>query len=132
MSPRRRPSGSIDDEETSIYEDTRPKRPKRPKKDTRPGPERAPEAQQAIRVISMKTPGAPRDRVALEVHTRAVKLRALSEVSGPAIQLPLGNLAPPRDAKETGKRRTRDYLIVGGAIAIVGILVALGFFLLAH
>ncbi len=127
MSRRRTPSGSSgDDDETSIYEaDTRPK------KDTKRGHDKVPEAQQAIRVISMKTPGVSPNAAQAEAKAHAVKLRALSEVSGPSIQIPLGNLAPPRDPKEAVKRRARDYLIIGLAIAIVGSLVMLGVMIVA-
>lgn len=122
MSRRRAPE--TDDEETSIYES------KRPKKETKRGHELGPEAAKAIRVVSMKTP-AP-DKAKAEMQPHAVKIRALSEVSGPAIQIQLGNLAPPRDQKEVVKRRARDFLIVGLAVAIVGAIVMLGVVLLAR
>jgi hypothetical protein len=87
-----------------------------------------------IRVISMKTPAAPPHVNAAipQPPPRAVKLRSISEVSGPAIQIPLGNLAPPRDPGEAVKRRARDYLIVALAVLIVGGLVMLGVVLLAR
>lgn len=86
-----------------------------------------------IRVISMKTPhDAKADKQALEAKAHVVKLRHISEVSGPAIQIPMGNLAPPRDAKESGMRRARDYVIIGLAVFIVGCLVMIGFWFLAR
>lgn len=100
-----------------------------------PVPQSAPKVgSEPIRVISMKTPGADdaRQRQALEAKAHVVKLRAISELSGPGIQLPLGNLAPPRDPKEARLRRARDYVILGLAVVIVGCLVMVGVLLLAR
>ncbi len=88
-----------------------------------------------IRVISMKTPHDPKaDKQALEGPRKAhvVKLRAISELSGPGIQVPMGNLAPPRDAKQARMRRARDYVIVGLAVVIVGCLVMIAVWFLAR
>lgn len=123
---RRPPHGSSDDDETAVYQGQ-----PRASRDTKRGHDGAPEVHKAIRVISMKTPGVPDDRAAKDAQARAIKLRALSEISAPSIQVPLGNLAPPRDDKESAKRRARSYLIVGAAVMIVGTVVTLMILLLA-
>lgn len=131
----RKPSHEIDDDETSIYEASG-----RAKKNTErghgAGPAPQPVAQagsEPIRVISMKTPGVDAaQRQAQEAKAHVVKLRAISELSGPGIQLPLGNLAPPRDPKEAAKRRARDYVILGLGVVIVGCLVMAAVLLLAR
>lgn len=122
---RRPPHRSSDDDETAVYQGQ-----PRASRDTKRGHEGAPEVHKAIRVISMKTPGVPEDRAANEAQARAVKLRALSEISAPSIQIPLGNLAPPRDEKESARRRARTYVILGVAVVLVGIVVMLGVILL--
>jgi hypothetical protein len=126
----------IDDEETSIYEgDRRPKKPTKRGHAEAPVPEPVPKvASEPIRAISMKTPGADaaQQRQAVEAKAHAVKLRAIAELSGPAIQLPLGNLAPPRDPKQARMRRARDFVILGLAVIIVGSLVMVGVLLVAR
>jgi len=118
----------IDDDETSIYEGQR-----RPPRDTRRGHEGAPEAERAIRVISMKTPGlTAKERAAAEAEARGAKLRALSEVSAPAIQVPLGNLAPPRDPQASARRRLHRTAIAVAAVIAVATIVMVAVLLIAR
>ena len=117
MMARRRPSGPIDDDETSIYEGGRASR------DTKRGHEGAPEIQQAIKVISMKTP-SPVVKPD-EAKARAIKMRSLSEMSAPSINLPLGNFAPPRDEAESARRHTRGNAMIAMAVLAIGVTVTI-------
>lgn len=124
MARRRTPSREIDDAQTAIYEG-------RPHRDTKRGYERAPEAEKAIRVISMKTPGVPAPKP-IEDAKRAAKLRALSEISAPSINLPLGNLAPPRDEDESARRHHRGNAMIALAVLAIGVVVMLAVYLFAR
>ncbi len=121
---RRRPSPPIDDDETLIHEGRRASR------DTKRGHEGAPEIQQVIKVISMKTP-SPVVKPD-EAKARAAKLRSLSELSAPSINLPLGNFAPPRDEVESARRHTRGNAMIALAVLAIGVIVTIVIVLLAR
>lgn len=121
---RRRPSGSNDDDDpTSVFEG------KRASRDTERGHDGAPEIQQAIRVISMKTPGAP---IAPPAPAPRAKLRSLQEMSAPSINLPLGNFAPPRDEAESARRLARGNAMIALGVLVVGVVVTVVIVLLAR
>lgn len=118
---RRRPSKPIDDAQTAVFEGRRASR------DTKRGHEGS-EIQQAIKVISMKTP-SPVVKPD-EAKARAVKLRSLSEMSAPSINLPLGNFAPPRDEVESARRHTRGNAMIALAVLAIGVLVTIAIVIL--
>lgn len=122
---RRRPSKPIDDDSaTSIYEGTRASR------DTKRGYDGGTEVQQAIKVISMKTPSPAVKPAPPKVP--AAKLRSLSEMSAPSINLPLGNFAPPRDEKAAARRHTRGNAMIALAVLAIGVVVTVVIVLLAR
>ncbi len=85
-----------------------------------------------LRMISMKTPAElAAENQAREVNRHQVKLRPLSEL-GSSLTPPRGNLAPPRDPRVVRARRLRDLVIWGSAVVIVGCVVMLGVWFLAH
>lgn len=119
----RRPTGPIDDDAQTSVEG------KRASRDTKRGHDGAPELQQAIRVISMKTPSAP---VAPAAPAPRARLRSLQEMSAPSINLPLGNFAPPRDEQESARRLARGNAMIALAILAIGVIVTIAIVLLAR
>ena len=91
-----------------------------------PGPRSEP-----LRVVSMKTPADVEAEHKAQRPIREVRLRAMSDVH----QTPprgMGNLAPPRDAKEARSRRRRDNVIWGSVAVIVAAVVMLTVWFLAR
>lgn len=101
-----------------------------------------------LRVVSMKTPGVRAHRTAgpapgdvpsgrAGAPGRAPqpvpRIRALSEVNAHATPpRGLGNLAPPRDPKESRARRVRDAVIWGSVAVILACGVTLAIWFLAR
>ena len=120
---RRRPSNPIDDDDpTSIHEG------KRASRDTKRGYDGGVEIQQAIKVISMKTPSPAVKPEAPKVP--AAKLRSLSELSAPSINLPPGNFAPPRDEVASARRHSRGNAMIALAVLAIGVIVTIAIVIL--
>lgn len=84
-----------------------------------------------VRVISMKTDerrATPAPRKSLP----KMRLRTMAEVSGEHRPANHGRLAPPRDAREVAKRRTRDLVIWACVAFMVACAVTLGVWFLAR
>jgi hypothetical protein len=82
-----------------------------------------------VRVISMKTPGV--DAAKQDRPMPQVQLRAMADVH----QTPargMGNLAPPRDPRESRSRRRLDNVIWGAAAVILASIVTLAIWFLAR
>jgi hypothetical protein len=94
---------------------------------------RSADRSEPIRVFSMKGRDDPSPRRGQHQAPQQVQLRSLAEVSRRRYRTPagLGNLAPPRDARQARARRVRDYvawtciaLAGGGGIALAIWLIA--------
>lgn len=102
---------SMEDAKTSIFDSGNYHKPS-----NRTGP---------IQVISMKTPG--NEKIAADHMTvqplKRPKLRAMSEVSSPAVNL--GYLAPPVDHSQRRKRKARDAIMIASLSIIIACAIAL-------
>jgi hypothetical protein len=88
-------------------------------------------ASQSFRVISKKSaPGVLPTKI--ERPPRQVKIRSMAEVRVPSVTHQMGNLAPPRDAREVRSRRVRDIILWGSVTMIVACIVMLLVWFLAR